>query len=98
MREPFIKHLDSESICKDSQILEAFIAGLAKIITIEVGEVGKAFDVLLFNDIETEEHKTDFGSLLASYLSVPLQKITDAKLIKGDFFLQEFEDASEQIK
>lgn len=87
MREPFIKHLDSESISKDSQILEVFVAGLAKIITEEIGPVGQAFNVLLYNDIETEEPKPDFGSLLATHLSVPLHKITDAKQIKGDYFL-----------
>lgn len=72
MREPFIKHLDAESICKDSHTFEVFISGLAKIITQEFGQVNQAYDVLLVNDIETEEPKIDFGNQLAIKLGVPI--------------------------
>lgn len=55
-----MKHLDAASILEDPKELKLFIDGLQKIVQEEIGETGKAFTVIVTNEME-KDYSFNFG-------------------------------------
>lgn len=70
-----MKHLNAEKISNNSLELASFIAGLAKIVVEEIGQPGEAFNIIVGNEMDADEKRRGFGSLLAKELGVPFAPI-----------------------